>query len=177
MLGIIIIGIIIYLIVKKWTWDESSKYPSLSYQDLIHKSDWDVNTKIQNINISWIQSIWIHINNSNPYPYLVSQKNTLRIVKMVVDNEWKTIFEPNELKGIYNFIIENYKSSLPIKEYEEISNLFKQFVEQGWEIKINYSSQKSSWIWLFFKIIGFLLLIPIILVVGVFIFCLIVMAF
>lgn len=175
MLQIIIVGLIFYLVISKWTWDEPGKYPSLSYQNLIDKNGLDVNTKIQNINISWINSIWIHINNSNPY--LVSQKNTLRIVKMVVDNEWKTYFEPNELKGIYNFIIENYKSSLPIKEYEKISNLFKEFVEQGWEIKINYSSQKSSWIWLFFKIIGFLLLIPIIWVAGVFIFCLIIMAF
>lgn len=154
MLEIILVGIIIYIVVKKWTWDESSKYSSLSYQDLIHTNDEDISTKIQNINVSWIKSVWIQINNSNQY--LVTQINTLRIVKMVVDNEWKTIFEPNELKGIYNFIVDNYKTSLPTKEYEEISNLFKQFVVQGWEIKINFSSDASSQPWTFLKVIGIL---------------------
>jgi len=63
--------------------------------------------------------------------------NLIKIVKLVINSyNWQTRFKAGELKDIYDYIIENYKSDLSRDNYKKIIMILEKFIEEWWEIKL-----------------------------------------
>jgi hypothetical protein len=97
------------------------------------KIDFKINKKIKDIDVSDIKSVqFIFLNQT----INVRAINLIKIVKIVINTTWKTIFEKWELKGIYDYIKENYKTDLSKDNYNKILNLIETFVKEWGEVKL-----------------------------------------
>jgi hypothetical protein len=62
--------------------------------------------------------------------------NLIKIVKLIIDNfDWKTSFKPLELKKVYEYVKDNYKSDLSKDNYDKIIEILDWFVMNGWDVK------------------------------------------
>jgi hypothetical protein len=98
------------------------------------KQEWNLNKKIEDIDIEWIKSIKFEVNGDKGFS--TTAKNLLKIVMFVKTNTWKTEFQPWELSEIYSFITKNYKSELSKRDYEKVKTILKNFVAKWGKIEV-----------------------------------------
>ena len=97
--------------------------------------DWKIlNKTIKDIDVSDIKSTRFILNNWKSYK--IKTKNLFKIVKLIVENFWKTKFKPWELLNTYDNIQENYSSKLSRKDYEKLLWFMKEFIVEWWEVEI-----------------------------------------
>ncbi len=130
------------------------EYDIQSPQEQIDNSSALINTKIRDTDISNISEVFLVPNNHNIIH--LKTKNFYKIVKAIIDETHKYYFEPNELRRIYEYVLQNYETSLSKDEYASMKNILDVFVENGWKVEITYgvspfyenaTFQQSSWQW------------------------------
>lgn len=95
-----------------------------------------VNEKIENIDVSDIENIILDINNYKKVK--LKTDNFYKIVKLIISKYNKTEFKAWELKEAYDYIINNYESSLDAKTFEKIKVVLQLFVNHWWKVIISY---------------------------------------
>lgn len=126
---------------------DSTKWKDLSIEDdsnnekdentsstKIENNNFIINEKINDIDVSDIESIKFNLNNDEAFA--IKSKNLFKITKLVLNNYKKTKFVAWELTEIYDYIIINYKSELNSKDYEKLISLIKKFVDKWWSVEI-----------------------------------------
>lgn len=125
-----------------------------SIQEKIDTSSAIINTKIRDMDISNISKVFLIPNFHNIIH--LNTKNFYKIVKSIVDETHKNEFSPNELRKIYEYVLQNYETSLSADDFTQIKNALDIFVEFGWRVEISYgvspfhensTLQQSSWQW------------------------------
>ncbi len=97
-----------------------------------------IKDKIKDIDISNIKNIQLKYNN---WPkYNVNYKELIKIIIYIINNTWKTKFKALELQDFYNFTLKTYK--LEEKKYKKNLSKLKEFVDNWWEIVVEY---KKIW--------------------------------
>ena len=97
------------------------------------KQDFLINQEIKNIDISKYK--WVKFIFNNWKSISIRSKNLIKIAKLVTNNNKKTIFEKNELKITYDYVVNNYKTELSKANYKKILEIMEKFVEFWGEVK------------------------------------------
>ena len=85
-----------------------------------------INQEIEEIDIKDFVGVKFFINNGDIFS--IKAKNLIKVVLLVTEKMGKTSFEKNELKEVYNFIIQNYKTKLSPTQFKRITDIIEQFV-------------------------------------------------
>jgi len=96
--------------------------------------NYKINQSIKDINVDDIQSVKLSF--SSWKVTRIRSLNLLKIVKMALDNFWKNDFEKWELKDIYDFVQDNYKSELNKRDYDKILSIFSDFVKEWGSVEL-----------------------------------------
>jgi len=92
-----------------------------------------INKEIENIDVWNISSVQFIFKDET---INIRAVNLVKIVKMVTDWYWKTKFYKYELKEIYSYIKNNYKSELSKTNYDKIISIIERFIKEWWEVKL-----------------------------------------
>lgn len=92
----------------------------------------DIKEYIKNVDISNIDSIKFILNNKKTFT--IKSKKLFSIVKFVITNMWKSIFESWELDKIYFHIISRNKTDLKQEDYLKLTWIIKDFVDVWGEV-------------------------------------------
>lgn len=109
------------------------------------------NQKIENIDISDIESITLII--KGWWKIEIESDNFYKIVSFIIENTKKRKFIENELKYIYNYIIQNYETQLDKDDFDDIKEKLFTFVQNWWSVFIKYKLTLKKfilWIWITF---------------------------
>ncbi len=147
------------LLIIFWVWyffyykSHKNNIPT-SLQEQLDNSSAIINAKIRDIDISNISEVFLVPNNHNIIH--LKTKNFYKIVKAIIDETHKYYFEPNELRRLYEYVLQNYETSLSKDEYASMKDILDVFVENGWKVEITYGVSpfyenatlpQSSWQW------------------------------
>jgi hypothetical protein len=133
--------IIISTLYTKKYWDNLLK--EFNFDNLIEKNkdeenedninNFWINNDIKNIDVSEIKHVTFLFKNKEKIS--IKAINLIKIVKSTIDQlDWQTVFEKEELRNIYEFIKNNYKSELSKTNYDKIINILERFIKEWWEI-------------------------------------------
>lgn len=130
---IAITGLLIYLKITKIPW---KKY--ITYKNIL-MGDSSESTKLMHtlyeIDITNIDSISFTINNW--WQFIVKTENIKRLTLYIVQKMGKTIFNPEELRKIYDYVIAHIDSSIDTTSYNLIVGKMNEFIREGWTVAIN----------------------------------------
>lgn len=90
-----------------------------------------INQKIENINVDEIQAILFSQNDGKTFT--IKSKNLFKIAILIQNKKEKTQFEAWELQEIYDYILENYSSTLSKEDFKKLNWILKTFVDIGGE--------------------------------------------
>lgn len=93
-----------------------------------------VNQHIENINISDIVSVKFYPNKGKVF--ISKAQNLKKIVKLILEEKPSGNFSANELLDTYNYLIENYKTSLSKRDFNLLNWSIYNFVKNWWKVEI-----------------------------------------
>lgn len=137
------------ILIIFWLWSyfytklQPKENISIPQEEIDSHSNAPINLKIRNIDVSNISEVYL-IPHHQPM-ITIKTKNFFRIAKAVVGEMKKNEFAPNELRKIYDYILANYESSLPVNDFIQIKTILGIFVESGWRVEIIYGTPKIGW--------------------------------
>lgn len=104
-------------------------------KQITKKEDFLINEEIKNIDVSDLKSVQFIFNNNKKIS--IRAVNLMKIVKLLIRSfDWQTEFKKNELKDIYDYVKDNYKSNISKSNYDKITTILEEFVKQGWKINL-----------------------------------------
>ena len=90
--------------------------------------------KLEKVNVDNVKVIRLIPKKSGKFT--IRAKNLMRVSKLIINQTWKTSFEPWELNWIYNYVVKNYKSNLSRREYDKLRTTLKNFINEGGEVEV-----------------------------------------
>lgn len=118
-----------------WKWENSASSTTSNLWGSFQKeSQKQVNILIKNIDVSDIKSIVLYPNGGEKTQ--IKWVNFYKIVKLVTQQTWKTIFLPWELTHTYNSLLENYETQIPKTTFVQVTNVLKNFVLKWGNVEI-----------------------------------------
>ncbi len=134
--GGILLWLSYYLNAKGYLKADESNKENIPSDSMIAKEKVEtpisLEKKIENIDTSGLSSVIFAFNSGRKIE--IKTKNLLKIAKMVIDNNGKTLFTPGELQTAYAYIAKNYKSQVSETDYKKITTVLEEFVQDGGEI-------------------------------------------
>ncbi len=91
-----------------------------------------INEKISEVDIGDITLVTFTMNSGKSIK--IKSKNLIKIAKLVEKKMGKNAFEKEELKNVYNYILDNYRSELNATDYKKVTDIMKEFVEVGGKV-------------------------------------------
>ena len=97
-----------------------------------HKTPSIINEKISDMDIGDITLVTFTMNSGKSIK--IKSKNLIKIAKLVEKKMGKNAFEKEELKDVYHYILDNYRSELSAADYKKVTDIMKEFVEIGGKV-------------------------------------------
>ncbi len=128
------IWLILFLSIFVWILLSFCRFLINKYRIENAPSSTTAQAMLSEIPVSHISSVRFSENSWKSYA--IQLDSIKQIAVFIADKAWKTVFAPGELSEERDFLLKNYKSSLPKKDYDILVQYLSTWVEKGGSFEI-----------------------------------------